>query len=287
MVKIIIVEETVDTGILLIAVGSLEYLEMAKNLAMSIQNVDPDTPIALAHNYNSVDSNLFDKYIKVPKKAYTTKGAVEYIKVKTFMYDLSPFTRTLYLDVDMVWLFNKKPTELINEVVGCNWTMSNTGKADYTVWADINEIKETYQSADMWNYHSECIYFEKNETSKIYFDKVKEIYDNPKINSIQFAGARLSDELAFQLASIETNQFPHKENWNPIFWYARDRKDMNLMPYQLAKKYYAYSVGGNQTPTTVKKNFTDISKYHSDKSKLAKIYNIKDKRLFIKERQKI
>lgn len=280
-------EVTANRGILLLAIGSFEYLSMAENLAMSIKDVEPDIKIALAHNYNEVNSKWFDKFIKVPKKAYTTKGTTEFIKAKTYIYDLSPFDNTLFLDVDMVWLFKKKPSELMSEVNGCNWTMSNTGKADYSVWADINEIKATYPDTDMWNYHSECIYFQKNETTKQYFDKTKELFDNPTINTNMFAGARLSDEIAFQLASIETNQYPHKENWLPIYWYARARNEMYMMPYQLTNKYYAYSIGGNQTPTTVKKNFTDISKYHSDKSKSGKIYNIRDKRLFIKERKTI
>jgi len=287
MAKTITVEEAATKGILLIAIGSFEYLAMAENLAMSIKNVEPDMPIALAHNYNEVKSTLFDKLIKVPKKAYTTKGVTEYIKVKTYMYDLSPYDKTLFLDVDMVWLFKKTPSQLIAEAGDSNWTMSNTGKATYTIWANIEDIKELYPEKEMWNYHSECVYFVKNETTKLYFDKVKEMFDNPKVKGREFGGARIADELAFQLASIEVDQYPHKENWLPIFWYARDRKDMSLMPYKLAEKYFAYSVGGNQTPTTVKKNFTDISKYHSDKSKLGKAYNIRDKRLFIKERNKI
>ena len=43
-------------GILLIAIGSGEYLEMAKNLAMSIKHIEPEMPICLAHNFDEVDN---------------------------------------------------------------------------------------------------------------------------------------------------------------------------------------------------------------------------------------
>ncbi len=287
MVKTIIVEQTATKGILLIAIGTTEYLEMAKNLAMSIKNVEPDMPIALAHNYDKVDSTLFDILIDVPHESYNTNGLKEYIKVKTWMYDFSPFQETLFLDVDMVWLFDKKPSALFDECKGLNWTMSNTGLSETSIWADIREIRKIYPGVQMWNYHSECVYFNKCEATKRYFDKVKAVYENPPIEGTNFGGARIADELAFQLASLELNEFPHKENWTPIFWYARDMKQQHLQPYKLKEIYYAYSVGGNKLPIVVKNNFMTISNYHAQTSKIGKAYKIKDKRLFIKERMKL
>ena len=274
-------------GILLIAIGSSEYLAMAKNLAMSIKNVEPTMQIALAHNFENVDSTLFDVLIEVPFESYNTNGQVEFIKVKTWMYDLSPFQETLFLDVDMVWLFKKQPTELFNECKGLAWTMSNTGLAETSIWADIKEIKKIYPDSQMWNYHSECVYFNKCEKSKKYFDRVKSIYENPPLKGTNFGGARIADELAFQLASIELNEFPHKENWTPIFWYARDKKTAGLQPHKLKEIYFAYSVGGNRLPQNVKNNFALISNYHAQVSKFGKPYKIKDKRTFIKERMKL
>lgn len=287
MVKTTTVAQTATKGILLIAIGTTEYLEMAKNLAMSIKNVEPGMPIALAHNFDNVDSKLFDILIDVPKESYTTNGLTEYIKVKTWMYDFSPFHETLFLDVDMVWLFDKKPSALFDECKGLNWTMSNTGLSETSIWADIREIRKIYPGVQMWNYHSECVYFNKCDASKRYFDKVKFVYENPPIEGTNFGGARIADELAFQLASLELNEFPHKENWTPIFWYARDKSTAHLQPYKLKEIYYAYSVGGNKLPTVVKNNFMTISNYHAQTSKLGKAYKIKDKRLFIKERMKL
>ena len=287
MEKTTTAELTANKGILLIAIGSTEYLEMAKNLAMSIKNVEPTMQIALAHNFGSIESKLFEILIDVPFESYNTNGQVEYIKVKTWMYDFSPFQETIFLDVDMVWLFDKKPSELFDLCSGLNWTMSNTGLAETSIWADISEIRKIYPNSKMWNYHSECVYFKKCEKSKTYFDKVKSIYENPPIKGTNFGGARIADELAFQLASIELNEYPHKENFTPIFWYARDKKETNLAPHKLKDLYFAYSVGGNRLPQNVKNNFMTISNYHAQKSKLSRAYRIKDKRTFIKERMKL
>lgn len=272
-------------GILLIAIGSSEYLEMAKNLAMSIKHLEPEMPICLAHNYEYIDKTLFDFEVKVPNESWNTKGKVEYIKVKTWMYYFSPFQETIFLDVDMVWLFNKKPSELFNQCAGLDWTMSNTGLANSSIWCKIEDVKQIYKNTQMWNYHSECIYFNKSEKTKKYFDKVKYMYENPTVKGTNFGGASIADELAFQLASLELNEFPHKENWTPIFWYARDKKASHLQPYKLSETYFAYSVGGNKLPTTIKSNFSTISNYHSKTSKLGKPYKIRDKKSFIPERR--
>jgi hypothetical protein len=274
-------------GILLIAIGSNEYLEMAKNLAMSIKHLEPEMPICLAHNYNYIDKSLFDFEVKVPNESWNTKGKIEYIKVKTWMYDFSPFQETIFLDVDMVWLFSKKPSELFNQCIGLDWTMSNTGLAGYSIWCDINDIRKIYPDVMMWNYHSECVYFNKSEKTKTYFDTVKDMYLNPPVKGTKFGGASIADELAFQLASLKLNEFPHKENWLPIFWFARDKKTTHLQPYKLSEIYFAYSVGGNKLPTTIKSNFSTISNYHSKMSKLGKPYKIRDKKSFIPERRSL
>ena len=161
-----------DKGILLIAIGSTEYLRMAENLAMSIKHVEPTMQIALAHNYTeNINPALFDYSIEVPKESYITNDKVEYIKVKTWMYDFSPFQEKLFLDVDMVWLFKKKPSALFAECKGLDWTMSNTGLAGYSIWCDIEDVRKIYPNVKMWNYHSECVYFNKCDVSKKSFDK--------------------------------------------------------------------------------------------------------------------
>ena len=113
------------------------------------------------------------------------------------------------------------------------------------------------------------------------------MYENPPIKGTNFGGARIADELAFQLASLELNEYPHMKNFTPIFWYARDKKTAHLQPYRLAKDYYAYSIGGNKMPIHVRNNYTDISNFHAKKTGHGHAHKVRDKRLFIAERMKI
>lgn len=280
-------------GVLLIAIGHSDYVRMAVNLAASIKATDLDCPIALVHNETSISglrswqTKLFDKLIDCPKEAYTTNGKTEYIKVKTWMYKLSPFKETLFLDVDMIWLMKVSPLKVIERLSEFNWTMSCTGKAGFSSWCDLEEVKKVYNTNnDFWNYHSEFVYFKKCSQTRNYFSEVQKRFEHPNLKTLtSFGGARLADELAFQLASIVTGQYPHKEVFNPVMWYARDRKKMALRTYEL--KELAYSVGGHQVPSIVKENYNKLAAAAFAKMGLQYPYKLKDKRTFIPERSNI
>lgn len=284
-----------EKGVLLIAIGNRAYLDMAKTLAISLKVVDPEVKVALAHNYGEIDpGEMIDRLIHVPEEAYMTNGRTEYIKVKTWMYDLSPWDATIFLDVDMVWMFKKPISELFTLLQGKPWSIANTGKAGRSVWCDLEEAQAVYPGLEFWNYHSEFVYFEKCEVARNYYDVVKDTYLNPGLTkTTNFGGASCADELAFQIASMKTGIYPHQEVWNPTFWWARDKKLMHLQPQKIADQWYAYSIGGNNLPVTVRNNYTTIANYHmfhwnrTHQAPKQYPYKPKDKRLFIEGRQKI
>ena len=284
-----------NKGVLLIAIGHPDYVKMAVNLAASIKATDKDCPIALVHNESSVKALrasqefLFDHLIECPEEAFTTDGKTEYIKVKTWMYKLSPFKETLFLDVDMIWFMQVSPLKAMEKLSNYNWTMSSTGKAEFSVWCDLEEVKKVYNSEDgFWNYHSEFVYFKKCTETRKYFNEVQKRFANPQLKTLtNFGGARLADELAFQLASIVTGQYPHKEVFNPVMWFARDRRQMNLRIHELKHMYLAYSVGGHRTPNIVKDYYNKLAAAAFIKVGLHYPYKLKDKRNFIPERSKI
>lgn len=280
-------------GVLLIAIGNPSYAEMAKTLAISLKIADPSVKIALAHNFENLNpGNWFDNLIDVPEEAYNTNGRKEYIKVKTWMYELSPWTETIFLDVDMIWLFKKPISELFTKLAGLPFTIANTGKAGRSVWCDLEEAQEKYPGVEFWNYHSEFVYFEKCEKAQEYFDTVKDIYLNHGLKkTTNFGGASCADELAFQLASMKTGMYPHQETWNPTYWWNRDKKTMHIPPFKLSEEYYSYSIGGNKLPQTIKQNYSLVANYHyhhwnrNNPKKREFPYKPKDKRLFIADRK--
>lgn len=273
-----------EKGILLIALGHKNYYRMAFNLALSIKAND-EIPIALVNDGSiRIDNALFDHSIILqPAKE-------DIIKTKTLIYDLSPFDETIFLDVDMIMLKGRKISPLFDTLKPySNWTMANTGIAGTSIWADINLIKKKYKG-DMWNYHSEFIYFKKSEAAKQYFDKVKEVYENEDveaIKAIKFSNGRMADELAFQLASMQLNQYPHKQNFLPTFWHHRERKYLGLYLYQLPEQYIFYSIGGNTVPRGVANNYNTLASVYNKRAGLQSFYKAQNKRSFLPERQKV
>lgn len=286
-------------GILLIAIGHENYILMAANLAAGIKCNCPDMPIALAVDNKMIFSvnmpqdysKLFDTLITVPAEYYTTDGKTEFIKVKTHMYDLSPFDETIFLDVDMAWINNRNPEDLFNQLQDVDFTMANTGEAKgESVWANIAEVKKAWKTdKPFYNYHSEFVYFKKCAPVKKYFEKVKAVYDKPRVKGTSFGGARIADELAFQIASMVLDYYPHQNNFLPTFWWGRSvgTKEFYHYPYQLADTYFGYSIGGKITPPNIAKNYNALASFYFQKAKLAKPWFAKDKKKFIQNRQNI
>jgi len=271
-------------GILLLATGHQNYYRMAVNLAASIKRHNAQVDISCvidASPFPIAFSPLIDKHFRIPSMLPGD--------LKTRIYELSPYDRTLYLDVDMIMLPDRDITELFTELDGVPFTVMNTCAGDdYSVWVDATAIRSATQNVDdpLPAYYSELMYFEKCEYTASYFEKVRYEYVTSELRGKQFAGG-MADELAFILASMKGRIFPHKLNWLPIFWHFRDRKDTGLQPYQLAKKYYGYSLGGNRTPPHVKAQYDNLVSYYAQVMKVTKPYKAVDKRMYLSNRSKI
>ena len=279
-------------GILLIAVGHENYTLMAANLAAGIKYNCPAMQIALATDQPIPEqfNHLFTDVIQVPEEYYTTNGITEYIKVKTHMYDLSPFDKTIFLDVDMAWINKRNPEDLFTILNGIDFTIANTGVAGQSIWADIKEVKKAWKTdKPFYNYHSEFVYFKKCARVKRYFDKVKAVFDKPRVKGTSFGGARIADELAFQIASMVTGIYPHKDNFLPTFWWGRavGTTQFYQYPYQFDDSFFGYSIGGKITPDWIAKNYNNLVGYYFKQAKLTNPWFAKDKQKFIKNRQNI
>src|SRR6186997_996433 len=99
-------------GIVLISLGQPYYIRMAYQLAYSIK-CNEDISIHLIsnnHEHLSEDQKkVFDKIIIPGEHVFNTDGQTDYLKSKTYLYELSEFDETIFLDADMIALkdFNK------------------------------------------------------------------------------------------------------------------------------------------------------------------------------------
>lgn len=279
-----------STGILMIAMGHENYIKMAVNLAMSIK-ANSKVDIHLIHNGGYYDLSteeqaLFASNAIPASELWNTNDKQDLIKPKTRLYELSPYDRTLFLDVDMIWLF-RPVDELLNELNGVEFAIMNTGPQEKCYWADPAELRQfTKSEHPMYVFYSELLYFEKNANTKAFFKHVKQNYDKPKVKSKQFAGSHMPDELAYIMASLQTGVLPHQDNWLPVYWYLRDKKHRHLQPYQLTKIFYGYSIGGNVTPQYAKAHYNNLSTHFANAMGMKKPYQVRDKRSYIPERQK-
>lgn len=273
-------------GILLLATGHENYYGMAVNLAASIKRHNPSVHITIAVDQNIIDKTLrsfiIDAFIQVPSLSLSGE-------LKTRIYDLSPYDRTLYLDVDMLMLPERDITNLFKELEGVPFTVMNQCKNDdYSVWADASAIRKATDNLQdsLPCYYSELIYFEKGEETKKYFIEVKNQYATSIIRGKEFAGG-MADELAYILASMKLRFFPHKLNWTPIFWHFRDKEDTALQTWQLSAKYYGMSLGGNSTPAYIKAQYDNLVSYYAQVMQITKPYRAVDKRMYLSNRENI
>jgi hypothetical protein len=239
-------------------------------------NVDPV-------NFQGKQVILFDIRLQIPDKYCT-----EPIKPKVYMDKITPFDETIFLDVDQVMIMGRDMNQVFDECRSVDFSMSNTGRAEVSVWADIAEIKEKYGDGKMWNFHSELVYWKKSENAKMFFKAAQDAYrKSPVKSAVKFAGGHMSDELAFQLACIETGIYPHKENWKRNFWYEVHPSNLSrAYPYQLTD-YVTYSIGGRRVIDWVKTQYNTLAKAYFAKLGLSNPYQVVDKRIYLPERRSI
>lgn len=296
-------------GIVLIALGHVQYGRMAANLAASIRYSDKDVKIHLVHAGNSLNhlsdehKALFSSFAVCPPEYYAKNGKTVFLKAKTFLYELSPFDETIFIDVDLVWFGKGKHiSQLFEQLKDIDFTMQNRGYCElsgevlnkqYSMWCDINEVKEVYKTTGrFYQLASEFIYFKKTDANKRYFKKVKEVFDNPKVNTVIYAkGKKISDsfagdipdELAFDIASAVLEHYPHQVNFVPIYWFATDGKKNDS---EIMKNYFGYSIGGSICPPQVLKKYFDMTRFYSKDAGVLH-YGIQNKRNYLPERRLI
>lgn len=272
-------------GIILIALGNPLYYGYARNLVATIRAYDPAVSITLFCDditKSRIEPQLSVTVKQLDEKYYTLNGQFAPFKAKLMMPKFTPYKKTLYLDVDMAWLYH--PTyDIFQELDGVPFAIANGGAGSTCIWANANAMKKAYGEAPIYHLYSECIYFETGEIFKAALPE----FQDPKVNTIPWAGGKCSDEFAFIAAIMKTGILPHKAGWMPIFWYHRDKRKMAVHPAILTHKYYGYSLGGNHLPEFVKRNYNIVVNAAFARLGLRYPQQATDKRKVIAERRNI
>ena len=288
-------------GIVIIALGNSQYGCMAANLAASIRFMDKDVNIHLVHTEESIrrlndqHKKLFTSLAECPKEYYTKGEKTVYLKAKTCIYELSPFAETILMDADLVWLSDPKgdkaPTKIFEALKDVDFTMQNRGFADlaieplnerYCLWCNIRDVKEKYKATGkFYMLASEFVYFKRTPENERYFALVRQVFNKPLVKGAQFGGD-LPDEFAFDIAAAVLEHYPHQDNYVNIYWHQTEpRLDMN----GVVAKYYGYSIGGNNAPEHVRRNYNNIAKFCMLRAGINQFFPYSPKHMWLKERR--
>lgn len=284
-------------GILLIAAGHPYYGNYAYQLALSLKANSNDIPVSIVYEGKGISHlgvqklAIFDHIIEAKPQHYTSKslGIRDIFKLKTSIYELSPYDETLYLDADMLWLPRKRVESLFAELKDVDFTMSNRGamaidiaNEGFVQWASVADIRDAYGFKDETIFHlsSEFIYFKKNKDVKGLFDKVKKAFDYPKVNYKIF-GQNQPDELSFIIATMQTKMYPHTAPYFPAYWEPFNK--MNMKPADMYQQYYLCSFGGSIYSNGVRDFYNNLAKSYTNAAG-EYLFPLTDKNKFLPER---
>lgn len=279
-----------NRGIILIATGAAFYGRMAYNLAVTIKAAE-DIPVTVLHNgaalshLSAKQKEIFNSVVEITDSSFAAKLCLA---------DYSPYDYTLYFDADMLWLPNKKPSELFDELKDVKFTSITEGYYDYDLekdfgnpmyhyWADPLEAKLVHNlTGKFYQWRSEVIYF--NKDAKELFDLAKMYYKNPGVTVKQFAG-QTPDELAINIAASKLGIEPHQYKWLPAYWHRLHGEGMQLQG--ILYGYYLLSVGGNFATNVMKTCYNNVCKAAHNKLRLQYLFTLQSKKAVMPDRVKM
>lgn len=286
-------------GIVIFAIGHPNYYYMAENLAASLlSNGIKQAGISvclICDNRRKIRyPDLFTDILLLKNEDFMVDEKIVFNNVTVKIYDLSPYDITMKLDADLIWLGGRPVDKLFNRLKDVDFTFSNFGHGwnkQLSPWTPEYELKSKYQFTDdhkLYRVFGEFIYFKKTSVTKKYFDKLKSVYENPKVTCQEFANGNMTDELAYQITCMQTEIYPHEDNYTPIFnSFLKIRELDTVYPYQLPDSYFAWSIGGNVTNKRTKDGYDTLAKHYFRINDLQGPYLASNKKSFLPEREKI
>lgn len=289
-----------EKGILLLCFGHAYFGRLAYNLCATIKAVE-DIPVAVVHggkalsHLSETQLAIFDHVIQLPEHI----GNVGGFAPKLYLNELTPFEETLFLDVDMLWLPYRKPSELFEALKDVEYTGITEGWCDietlncdninkaYYFWADLNEIKTVYKLKEgkIYQWRSEVVYFKKTARVEKFFKKAQAIYANPKLKTVKKFGTHIPDELAINIAAAIVGIEPHKEKWTPAFWYSLNRDRVPGMTE--LSRWFLVSFGGKDAMGAIKKLYDSVASQAFKKIGRQHLFSLHSKSSYLPERAKI
>lgn len=220
------------TGILLIALGNEYYGKLAYNLILSIRK-NSNIPITIYSNGNALNYLINNKstfdIVELPKHYYNDKNKVSLCDIKTSLNKLTPYEKTLYLDVDSIIFNNRKIDQIISDLNGNNFVSQSIPITDkyynessimhQATVSDIQKVFNIDEPKAVVN--SFFVYQEKSEYTEKIFNRANEIYKQLLDNKLDLKFTHqyndIPDELCLTISLTELNHEQLSRLYQPLY----------------------------------------------------------------------
>lgn len=158
-------------GIVTIALGEKRYIDMAKMLALSLIQIDPQIKRAVITDADKTEfDGLYDIY--VPHDIALGKGLIN----KLYLDHYSPFEETLFIDADCLAFKPLDDTIALcqNHSFVVFGDQINSGEW----YMDVAEICKKFNLQSIPLFNGGVYYFKKNEVTTNIYNKARELYEN-------------------------------------------------------------------------------------------------------------
>lgn len=267
------------SGVILIATGKPYYINAAYNLCLSLKAHHRELQVHL------ITDEVFDFLNDVQKFWFDSVERIHSanpFQLKTQLYQLSPFDRTLFLDVDMIWNPAKSLPECMRMLQGIPFTIANRGLiSGEWDWGSPDEMKDYCESNAVYNLSSEFIYFEKGEPADSIFEAAQHFYLSNDIIKRRLGGYQ-PDEPSFTYALAATGSKPHVTPFYPCFWMSNHRNSF-IGDKEIQDTYWSVSMGGAQMDMRIVKLYQRYAAIAGDNLGVKPLPYMQ-KRLLVKER---
>lgn len=224
-------------GCILIALGAKVYGRLAFNCALSLKGQDVNLPVWLFYEKSAIAGltashlKYFDKIVEMPAECYVFGDRCRYFRSKAFLYDLSPFERTIWADADSLFFDNGKLFSMVNDIkhqpyqpMVYNRIDVDTKKLEvpekpsFGIWSNsLETVVSRYelQGKKIPQTNTSFIWFRKCEEAETLFNEVKRLNDEPKPPAQGFRG-EYPDEFFYNIACARTGIQPEKVPFLPL-----------------------------------------------------------------------
>ena len=282
-------------GIVLIARGANNYLQMACTLARSIKLTGTKLPVSiladkiLTERFNNYHNHQYGSDCTIIEAIPTEWDNCD---LKTNIDLISPYEHTIFIDCDSMLFRYAELDKLMDNLIAGDSPVQFQASKKFTLnvldnsfagdWVKGSELRklphvaENIQGKECFNTGSSFFYFRKCAETTAFFAECRIIKNEIlkyKIGFQGWQGSNIPDELIFTLA---TYLLPKMQNDFLIIGYASDFVRFNYRVDKMeGSRYYGFTLNGQQGEKNLKELYNKYSSHNATKRGiLPKQFNI-------------